>query len=99
MKILFYDFRQKLKAIASSASNTWGLFLLILLLGIALVDIPRELWRSSQIEYTLRKVYFKLSKLNTEKLESEGALEDVLEVCTYIVLLVNLYEYKTNFFF
>lgn len=87
MKILFYDFRQKLKAIASSASNTWGLFLLILLLGIALVDIPRELWRSSQIEYTLRKVYFKLSKLNTEKLESEGALEDVLEVCTYIVLL------------
>lgn len=51
------------------------------------MDIPRELWRSSQIDYTLRKVYFKLSKLNTEKLESEGALEDVLEVLiSYIVL-------------
>lgn len=62
------------------------MFLLILLLGVALVDIPRELWRSSQIDYTLRKVYFKLSKLNTEKLESEGALEDVLEVLKYFVL-------------
>jgi len=82
---LFY-FRQKLKAIASSASNTWGLFLLIILLGVALVDIPRELWRSSQIDYTLRKIYFKLSKLNTEKLESEGALEDVLEVLILIKL-------------
>lgn len=80
LKFNFFYYRQKLKTIASSASNTWGLFLLILLLGIALVDIPRELWRSSQIDYTLRKVYFKLSKLNTEKLESEGALEDVLEV-------------------
>lgn len=77
--------RQKLKAIASSASNTWGLFLLILLLGIALVDIPTELWRSSQIEYRLRKVYFKLSKLNTEKLESEGALEDVIEVLFIVI--------------
>lgn len=60
---------------------------MILLLGIALVDIPRELWRSSQIDYTLRKVYFKLSKLNTEKLESEGALEDVLEVLKSIIYL------------
>lgn len=78
--MLSSDFRSKLITIASSASNTWGLFLLILLLGNALVDIPRELWRSSQIDYTLRKVYFKLSKLNTEKFESEGSLEYVLEV-------------------
>lgn len=90
---MLYFFRQKLKAIASSASNTWGLFLLILLLGVALVDIPRELWRSSQIDYTLRKVYFKLSKLNTEKLESEGALEDVLEVHTY-----HIFIYKTCYY-
>jgi len=62
------------------------------------VDIPRELWRSSQIDYTLRKVYFKLSKLNTEKLESEGALEDVLEVLiTYIYYYIIFYKIrKTN---
>jgi len=59
------------------------------------VDIPRELWRSSQIDYTLRKVYFKLSKLNTEKLESEGALEDVLEVL--IIYFFSYYIlYKTQ---
>ncbi|KAG7212051.1 hypothetical protein KM043_012407 [Ampulex compressa] len=32
---------QKLKAIASSASNTWGLFLLVLLLGYALVEVAK----------------------------------------------------------
>ncbi|XP_050543028.1 LMBR1 domain-containing protein 2 homolog [Daktulosphaira vitifoliae] len=80
---------QELKAIVSSASNTWGLFLLILLLGIALVDIPTELWRTSQIKYRLKKVYFKLSKLNTEKLESEGALEDVVESIKNVSLNIN----------
>ena len=38
---------QKLKAIAASASNTWGLFWLVLLLGYGLVDIPRSVWRSA----------------------------------------------------
>lgn len=62
------------------------------------MDIPRELWRSSQIDYTLRKVYFKLSKLNTEKLESEGALEDVLEVSiSYHIMLYKIQKNKLKF--
>jgi len=65
------------------------------LLGIALVDIPRELWRSSHIDYELRKVYFKLSKLYTEMLESEEDLENVLEVLiSYIILFYIKYFYK-----
>ncbi|XP_029341311.1 LMBR1 domain-containing protein 2-like [Acyrthosiphon pisum] len=88
---------QTLKATASSASNTYGLFQLILLLGIALVDIPRELWRSSQIDYTLRKVYFKLSKLYTEMLESEVDLEHVLESIKLVSISMSpndvLYDY------
>ncbi|XP_075220777.1 LMBR1 domain-containing protein 2 homolog [Lycorma delicatula] len=70
---------QKLKAIASSASNTWGLFLLVLLLGYALVEIPRALWLSSSHIYTLNLAYFKASKLSTDKCEAEETLDDILD--------------------
>ncbi|XP_058467220.1 LMBR1 domain-containing protein 2 homolog [Malaya genurostris] len=70
---------QKLKAIASSASNTWGLFLLVLLLGYALVEVPRGLWNNSKPGFTLQYAYFKLSKLSTEKAEAEEHVDDVLE--------------------
>lgn len=72
--------RQKLKAIASSASNTWGLFLLVLLLGYALVEIPRNLWLSGSRNYTLHNAYFKAAKLSADKCEAEEMLDDILEV-------------------
>ncbi|XP_059608169.1 LMBR1 domain-containing protein 2 homolog [Phlebotomus argentipes] len=75
---------QKLKAIASSASNTWGLFLLILLLGYALVEVPRSLWNDSNPQFMLLHAYFKLSKLNSEKIEAEENVEDVLDSLHYI---------------
>lgn len=70
---------QKLKAIASSASNTWGLFLLVLLLGYALVEIPRNLWLSGSRNYTLHHAYFKAAKLSADKCEAEEMLDDILE--------------------
>ncbi|XP_063706865.1 LMBR1 domain-containing protein 2 homolog [Culicoides brevitarsis] len=69
----------KLKAIASSASNTWGLFLLILLLGYGLVETPRSFWNNAKPGYSLNYAYFKLSKLYTEKVEAEENVDDVLE--------------------
>ncbi|KAJ8667074.1 hypothetical protein QAD02_008736 [Eretmocerus hayati] len=69
----------KIKAIASSASNTWGLFLLVLLLGYALVEVPRGLWNSSKPGYTLNYSYFKAAKLNIDKYEAEENVDDVLE--------------------
>ncbi|XP_004523545.1 LMBR1 domain-containing protein 2 homolog [Ceratitis capitata] len=70
---------QKLKAIASSASNTWGLFLLVLLLGYALVEVPRSLWNNAIPGFTLQYAYFKVAKLNSSKAEAEENVEDVLE--------------------
>lgn len=70
---------QKLKAIASSASNTWGLFLLVLLFGYALVEVPRSLWNNSKPGFTLQHAYFKAAKLNTDKAEAEENVDDVLE--------------------
>ncbi|XP_020285107.1 LMBR1 domain-containing protein 2 homolog [Pseudomyrmex gracilis] len=70
---------QKLKAIASSASNTWGLFLLVLLLGYALVAVPRRIWNKSKLGYTLNYKYFRVAKLSLEKCEAEEAVDDILE--------------------
>lgn len=82
--LYFLYFRQKLKAIASSASNTWGLLLLVGLLGYALVDIPRSLWQSATPGHALQLAYFKIAKVSADKCEAEETLEDILEVslCT-----------------
>nr|CAG4649190.1 EOG090X03B7 [Scapholeberis mucronata]SVE93519.1 EOG090X03B7 [Scapholeberis mucronata] len=69
----------KLKAIAASASNTWGLFWLVLLLGYGLVDVPRSVWRNALPGPLLSRLYFKAAKLNAEKSEAEENLEDYLE--------------------
>ncbi|GAB1603134.1 LMBR1 domain-containing protein 2-like [Argonauta hians] len=69
----------KIKVIGVTASNTWGLFLLVLLLGYGLVEVPRTVWNSSKRGHMLSRTQFKIAKLSTEKSEAEEALEDVLE--------------------
>ena len=49
------------KAIAAAASNTWGLFVLVLLLGYGLIEVPRNLWNRSQRGYQLQHAHFKVS--------------------------------------
>ncbi|KAG5898796.1 hypothetical protein JTB14_011006 [Gonioctena quinquepunctata] len=78
----------KLKAIASSASNTWGLFLLVLLLGYALVEVPRRLWEKSNHSLTLTQSYFKAAKLSSDKCEAEETVDDVLESLQAVSLAV-----------
>lgn len=73
-----------MKAIASSASNTWGLFLLVLLLGYALVEQPRRLWNNANLTYLLNYSYFKVAKLSSEKCEAEETVDDVLEVRLFV---------------
>ena len=75
-----YSDRSQLKVLAITASNTWGLFLLVLLLGYGLVDIPRSCWLASRRGIMLNMSYFKVAKLSTEKSEAEENLEDTLDV-------------------
>ena len=72
---------ENLKVIGITASNTWGLFLLVLLYGYGLVDIPRTVWWSSHIQYTLNQTYFRVAKLSMECSETQEKYEDTLEVC------------------
>lgn len=69
----------KLKVICITASNTWGLFLLVLLLGYGLVEVPRSCWNAGHRGHSLRYAYFKASKLSLEKSEAQDKLDDVLE--------------------
>ncbi|XP_074526397.1 G-protein coupled receptor-associated protein LMBRD2B-like [Halichoeres trimaculatus] len=69
----------QLQTIGITAANTWGLFLLVLLLGYGLVEIPRSYWLSSSHGYLLTKAYFKAAKMATEKVEAEEHLADVME--------------------
>lgn len=69
----------QLRTIAIAAANTWGLFLLVLLLGYGLVEIPRSYWYGARRGYLLMKTYFKAAKLMTEKADAEETLEDVME--------------------
>jgi len=66
------------KAIAASASNTWGLFVLVLMLGYGLVEVPRNCWNRSQKGFQLTRAYFRVAKLMSEKSDAEETLDDVL---------------------
>uniref|UniRef100_A0A0N5ALM3 LMBR1 domain-containing protein 2 n=1 Tax=Syphacia muris TaxID=451379 RepID=A0A0N5ALM3_9BILA len=68
---------EHLKVILISASNTWGLFLLVVLLGYGLIEVPRQLWQLGDRGYRLRKTYFDIDKLSTDKNETEDTLYDV----------------------
>ncbi|KAL8571888.1 hypothetical protein ACOMHN_011480 [Nucella lapillus] len=70
---------EKLKIIGVTASNTWGLFVLVLMLGYGLVEVPRSVWNNAKRGHKLSATYFKIAKLSTEKTEAEEALEDILE--------------------
>ncbi|XP_054630384.1 G-protein coupled receptor-associated protein LMBRD2B-like [Dunckerocampus dactyliophorus] len=67
------------QTIGITAANTWGLFLLVLLLGYGLVEIPRSYWLSSLHAHSLAKAYFKVAKMAIEKAAAEENLADVME--------------------
>lgn len=68
-----------LKIIGITASNTWGLLLLVFLMGYGLVEVPRVTWNSARSEYQIAHAYFKISKLSVEKEEADEQLTEVLE--------------------
>ena len=67
--------------LAVTASNTWGLTLLVLMWGYGLVEVPRRLWNSAHRGRMLSYTYFKIAKLSLERTEADENLEDVLDVC------------------
>jgi hypothetical protein len=63
----------------ATASNTWGLVILTLLLGYGIVEVPRSLWNASRRSYTLSHCYFKAAKLCTDMSEADEKLSEAVE--------------------
>ncbi|CAF3849489.1 unnamed protein product, partial [Rotaria magnacalcarata] len=51
-----------------ATSTTWGLFLLVLMLGYGLVQVPLDVYHHSRTSYMLSHIQFKLSKRYISKL-------------------------------
>lgn len=79
---------ERTKAIAAAASNTWGLFVLVLMLGYGLVEVPRNCWNRSQKGYQLTRAYFRVAKLMSEKSEAEETLDDVLLSVNHVSTMI-----------
>lgn len=53
------------------ASNTWGLIMVVMMLGYGVVDIPRALWRRCQPKLTLRRMQYHVATIHNELVEAQ----------------------------
>lgn len=84
--LIYYSSKERptfegLKVFCITASNTFGLFLLVVLMGYGLVEIPRTCLNNHRFDYKqkLEVLYFKIAKMSGEKCEAIGNLDDYLE--------------------
>lgn len=78
------SFRENIPFLLATASNTWGLLILSLLLGYGLVEVPRTLWNASRRNYSLNHCYFKAAKLYMDLSDADEKLKEVVEVRGYV---------------
>ncbi|CAF4880746.1 unnamed protein product, partial [Rotaria sp. Silwood1] len=65
-----------------AASTTWGLFLLVLMLGYGLVEVPLNIYNHSRTVYMLAHTQFKLAKIYNEKINVEERLDSLVDDVT-----------------
>eukprot|EP01133_Synstelium_polycarpum_P015434 gene15434-18303_t len=63
-----------------SAANTWGLILVILLLGYGLVETPRSIWNQSFRQIGLKQLQFKAVTLQEAKKKAHEELISTMKV-------------------
>uniref|UniRef100_UPI00358EEDE0 G-protein coupled receptor-associated protein LMBRD2 n=1 Tax=Myxine glutinosa TaxID=7769 RepID=UPI00358EEDE0 len=69
----------RLRSLCAAASNTWGLLLVILLLGRGLLEVPRSLWRQAGGVERLHRAYLVAARLATERAEADDKMSDCIE--------------------
>ncbi|KAF7488421.1 LMBR1 domain-containing protein 2 [Sarcoptes scabiei] len=94
---------ESLKTFCTSASNTFGLFLLVVLMGYGLVDIPRNFLKNYHCnhQFKLNYLYFKVGKTSEERYQANCHLEDLLDelrMCYIRIYMQSRYFYLKNNF-
>lgn len=67
-------------ATITAAANTYGLFLLIAMLGHGLVNVPRRCWRRAKREMNLKRYQFDVARYDANLFDSTEALKKTLKV-------------------
>lgn len=79
-------------ATITAAANTYGLFLLIAMLGHGLVNVPRRLWRRSKRELNLKRYQFDIARFDANLFDSTEALKKTLKVSVNVLDIIR-WEY------
>jgi len=61
--------------LAMTLANNWGLFLLVCLLGVGIVEVPRAYWRRSNVDLQLRYYEYTVGQLYGEYKKSHENLQ------------------------
>ena len=80
---------EAIKVLCITSSNTWGLLVLIFLMGYGLVQVPRALWERSSHTDLLAQKRFDVSKIKIELEEAQEKLDEILEEVRHINTLVS----------
>jgi hypothetical protein len=72
--------RTDVYGVAIAAANAWGLLLVVVLLGYALPEIPKKIWRDANYEKTLKFYNFEAVNLRTELDSAKKELDTVMKV-------------------
>eukprot|EP00743_Colponemidia_sp_Colp-15_P007313 GILK01007896.1.p1 GENE.GILK01007896.1~~GILK01007896.1.p1 ORF type:complete len:660 (-),score=88.83 GILK01007896.1:177-2114(-) len=63
-----------------ACANAWGLFLLIILLGFGLVEVPRRLWHLASFEQNLNDSYFAAVAIEDAHMQAKFDVDDVVKL-------------------
>ena len=69
--------------------NTYGLMLIVLLLGHGLVEVPRQIWLISFPARQLQLLYFRATQIDTALYDALYDLEDAEKVSCSVVHALN----------
>merc|ERR1719233_934487 len=64
--------------LAIGLANLWGLLLSILLLGYGLVEVPRKLWRSSDLATRMDFLLYKIASVHEQHADARDQLDETL---------------------
>ncbi|KAI9316887.1 LMBR1-like membrane protein-domain-containing protein [Dichotomocladium elegans] len=76
--------REKIQGYVMAMANSWGLFLVIVLMGYGLVSIPRWLWFTGNTKKRLRQIYARASRVKEECMDAELEFVEIAKTMNVI---------------
>jgi hypothetical protein len=70
---------QQVKGVLLSMSNTYGSTLVVMLMGHGLVNVPRQMWRSTNPQNELDRLYFNAASYDAALYEAEEEMKEVMK--------------------